>query len=98
MKNALLIGIKKYGRKKSFHDIIAEAGFEADELQRIEIANEFEALGLIKSVTYKLPFEIRAELTAKGHELIRQLESNEKPLLNMVLLLLGPLQISVFPV
>jgi hypothetical protein len=79
IKKALLIGLQKFGRKKTFNEILTVAGFTLDKVQRIELASEFENKGLIRTVTYRLPFEIRAELSQKGEEVVNGLQSEVKP-------------------
>lgn len=87
IKKALLLGIKKFGRKKTFNEILNEAGFKVDKIQRIELANELESQGLIHSVMYRLPFEIRAELTTDGKKSIKDSGTND--MLQSLLLLFG---------
>jgi hypothetical protein len=87
IKKALLLGLKSFGRNKTFNEILVEAGFKIDKIQRIELANELEAEGLIHTVTYRLPFEIRAELTPNGKKSLGDNGGND--IVQSILLLLG---------
>jgi hypothetical protein len=87
IKAALLAGLRKFGRKKTFNEILTEAGYTLDENERIELADELESKGMIQSVTYRLPFEIRAELTAIGKDLAGKANSAGTALFNFFLAL-----------
>lgn len=87
IKKALLEGLKTFGRKKTFHEILTEAGFATDKMQRIELANELETLGLIQTVTYRLPFEIRAELSPTGKKSLSDTGANHSAIQSFLFLL-----------
>ena len=70
LRLAILFGLQKFGREKTFSKILNDAGVRYTKSQLLEAANELESLGLIKSITYQLPVEITAELTPYGKELL----------------------------
>ena len=71
---AILLGVEHYGKKKTFAQILDEAHIEYDKDIEIEVANTLEALRLIESVSYKLPLEIRAELSPTGLTIVASLK------------------------
>src|SRR5688572_23369483 len=87
IKKALLLGLNNFGRNKTFNEILSAAGFKIDKIQRIELANELEEEGLIHTVTYRLPFEIRAELTPNGKKSLGNNGGND--IVQSLLLLFG---------
>ena len=70
LEKAILRGLSRFGRDKSFTQILREAGFTFDNTRQFEAAIGLESLGLIQSVIYKLPLEIRAELSPSGQALV----------------------------
>jgi hypothetical protein len=72
----ILLGLQKYGRSKSFTEILAEAGMGNDKIQRLEAAYSLEAAGLIQNVLYQLPLTIHAELSAAGVAYVKSLQGN----------------------
>lgn len=75
---AILLGVEQYGKKKTFAQILDEANVEYDKDIEIEVANTLEALRLIESVSYKLPLEIRAELSSTGFTIVASLKKNHQ--------------------
>src|SRR5215207_2815131 len=74
----LLLALNKYGRNKTFAQILDEARISCSSESQAELANTLEALGVIESISYRLPFEIRAELTARGKELAERKSTKRK--------------------
>ena len=72
---AILIGLKKSGKTKTFSQILEEAGVPFDKGALLEIASLLEALDLIRSVSYQLPVAIRAELSPQGHAIVKTFQS-----------------------
>jgi len=72
---AILIGLKKSGKTKTFSQILEEAGIPFDKNSLVEVANLLEAFDLIKSVSYQLPVAIRAELSAKGQSMVKSFQA-----------------------
>jgi hypothetical protein len=72
---AILLGLKKSGKTKTFSQILEEAGVPFDKGNLLEVANLLEALDLIKSVSYQLPVAIRAELSLQGHSLVKTFQA-----------------------
>jgi len=72
---ALISTLKKCGRHKTFSEILEENGIIYTNERQGELANTLEALGVIESVTYRLPFEIRAELSNAGLQLANTLQA-----------------------
>ena len=72
---AILIGLKRSGKTKTFSQILDEAGLPFDKSNLLELANLLEALDLIKSVSYQLPVAIRAELSPEGHSLVKTFQA-----------------------
>lgn len=72
---ALLLGLQRSGKTKTFSQILNEAGvaFEKDGL--VDLANLLEGLGLIRAVSYQLPVAIRAELSPYGVLVAKSLQS-----------------------
>jgi hypothetical protein len=70
----ILRGLRRSGKKKTFADILDEAGFQYDNARQVEIAINLEALDLIQSVTYQLPIEIHAELSPLGEAVVKALQ------------------------
>lgn len=75
---ALLTALKTCGRHKSFTEILELIGAGYNNEKQADLANTLEALGLIGSVTYRLPFEVRAELSPTGLKLVSRMEVDEK--------------------
>ena len=71
---AILLGVEHYGKEKTFAQILDEAHIDYDKDIEIEVANTLEALRLIESVSYKLPLEIRAELSPTGVAIVASLK------------------------
>jgi len=74
LEAAILIGVKKYGRRKTITEILEEAHMYADARERVQIAFALEEAGYIKSVSYQLPVTIRAELSPTGEKIAESLE------------------------
>jgi hypothetical protein len=72
----ILMGLRNYGRKKTFAEILDEAGIANDDNRRLEAATSLEASGLIEEVSYQLPVTIRADLTSTGKEVANALKQN----------------------
>ena len=68
---AILVGIYRYGKTKTFAEILSEGGFAFDNARQVEIAISLESLELINSVSYQLPLKISAELTSLGESVVR---------------------------
>jgi hypothetical protein len=66
----LLITLKKCGTHKTFAEILDESGINKSEEEQTELADVLEKMKLIESVSYRLPFEIRAELSSSGIALV----------------------------
>jgi DNA-binding Lrp family transcriptional regulator len=95
----ILKGLRQYGRKKTFKEILEQAGYSLSNEDRFALANKLETEGLIKSVTYSLPVSIRAELSNKGNLALVQKGMNLGSLTTLVLSLVqlvtgGPLSFS----
>lgn len=71
---AILKGLRRVGKKKSFMEILAESGVRCTSDRLLEIANDLESRKLIQSVTYQLPVSIRAELSKTGKQFADTLE------------------------
>jgi hypothetical protein len=71
---AILIGLKKSGKTKTFSQILEEAGIPFDKNSLVEVANLLEAFDLIKSVSYQLPVAIRAELSVQGQLMVKSFQ------------------------
>jgi len=65
---AILLGLRKYGRRKTFIQILEEASISATDAERFDIAFTLEADGYINDVTYYAPITIRAALSAEGEK------------------------------
>lgn len=72
----LLIALQKCGRHKTFTEILEEGELTND--QQDDLATKLETMGLIESVTFKLPFEIRAELSMAGELYVDSFRKVEK--------------------
>jgi hypothetical protein len=83
---AILIGLKKSGKTKTFSQILEEAGIPFDKSNLLEIANLLEALDLIKSVSYQLPIAIRAELSLQGQSMVKSFQAQSAPTDNSMIL------------
>ena len=66
---AILQALNVFGKNATFSQILAKAGLSYDNSRQVEIALSLESMGLIHSVTYSLPLEIRAELTIQRHHI-----------------------------
>jgi hypothetical protein len=71
----ILMGLRTYGRKKTFAEILDEAGIANDDNRRLEAATALEASGLIEEVSYQLPVTIRADLTSAGKDVANSLQN-----------------------
>jgi len=69
----VLLGLYTHGKAKTLSDYLKDAGITNDNSRQVEVAISLESLELIKEVTYRLPLEIRAELTPLGESLVRSL-------------------------
>jgi hypothetical protein len=74
----ILIGLEISGKKKTFAQLLEDAKVEFDKDIEIEVANTLEALRLIEAVTYQLPLEIRAELSATGKAIVASLKKSKQ--------------------
>lgn len=74
----ILVGLKEYGRDKTFLQLFEEAHMSVDATERVELACALEAAGLIQAVSYQLPVAIRAELTDAGKEAAELLSGTRK--------------------
>jgi len=72
----ILIALKRCGKHKTFAQILDEAGSPRTGDLQVLLAINLESLGLIESVTYRLPIEIRAELSATGIKVANALEAD----------------------
>ena len=72
----LLTSLQICGRHKTFAEILGDGELSND--QQDEMANQLEDLGLIESITFKLPFEIRAELSLAGELYVDSFRKVEK--------------------
>lgn len=70
VKVAILLGLKHSGRKKTFAQILDDAGLQHDAVLRFKVANSLEASGLIQAVSYQLPVAIQAELSQAGENFV----------------------------
>ena len=75
IEEIIILGLYKFGRKKTFAEILLEAGAPVDDVRRMEIAVTLEAAGHIQDVTYQLPLAIRARLSVSGEAIARTLEA-----------------------
>ena len=78
-KIILLFGVEKYGKTKSFNQILTEAGLFHDDALRIEEASALEDEELIEAVTYRYPVDIRAEISAKGVRFLDSIRATRDP-------------------
>jgi hypothetical protein len=78
IETSILIGLKKYGRNRTFSQILEEARLYADSRERVEAAFTLEGAGYIQSVTYQLPVTIRAELSTLGRDVADSLEVDDR--------------------
>ncbi len=90
---ALLIGLQRSGKTKSFSQILDEAGVVCDKTTLVDMATLLEALGLIRAVSYQLPVAIRAELTPYGVIVAKSLQSGLGGFTSN-----GPLDSTIYPV
>jgi hypothetical protein len=72
---AILLGLKRSGKTKTFSQILEEAGIPFDKTNLLEVANLLEALELIRAVSYQLPVAIRAELSPQGQAIVKTLQT-----------------------
>lgn len=70
VEKTILLGLQKYGRNKNFAEILDEAQIPHDPNLRLAIADTLKKMGLICNVSYAFPIKLKAELTAKGSQLI----------------------------
>jgi hypothetical protein len=75
-QKTLLIALQKCGRHRTFGEILEEKELSNDAQD--ELANVLEAMGLIESITFKLPFEIRAELSMAGEMFVDSFRKVER--------------------
>jgi hypothetical protein len=73
VQDILLEGVFKYGRRKTFAEILHESGVLVNDLELIEIAKELEATGMTQSTTYGPFASIRAEISSQGEEMFNWL-------------------------
>ena len=71
---AILLGLRKYGRRKTFMQILEEANISTSDAERFDIAFTLEADGYISDVSYYAPITVRAELTPEGVIVANSLE------------------------
>jgi hypothetical protein len=76
IEEVILLGLKQFGRNKTFAEILEGAGLHTDDSRRLEAATSLETSGLIRDVTYQLPLSIRASLSPAGEEVANSLRSN----------------------
>jgi hypothetical protein len=74
---AILLGLEESGKKKTFAQLLDEANVPYDKDKEVEVANTLEALCLIESVSYRLPLEIRGELTEAGRNIVASLKKSK---------------------
>ena len=74
IEEVILLGIQKFGRQKTFAEILDAAGVYTDDSRRLEAANTLESSGLIQDVTYQLPLTIRASLSPSGQAFVTSLD------------------------
>ena len=70
----IVLGLRKYGRRATFMDILMADGVFAADQELFEIALALEVDGFIESVSYQAPATIRAELTKEGAKAADSLE------------------------
>ena len=75
---AILRALKVFGKNATFSQILAKAGLSYDNSRQVEIAHSLESMGLIQSVTYSLPLEIRAELTKMGEAIAASFQQSAR--------------------
>ncbi len=73
----LLVALKKCGKHKTFTEILDQSEIPYSQEEQAEAAIVLESLGLIESVSYRLPFEIRAELTFTGDAIATKLQKEK---------------------
>ena len=73
----LLVALKKCGKHKTFTEILDQSEVLYSLESQAEAAITLETLGLIESVTYRLPFEIRAQLTFTGDAIATKLQKEK---------------------
>jgi hypothetical protein len=71
ISRTILIGLREAGKTKTFSQILQEGRIPFNAEHLFDVANQLEALDLIRSVSFQLPVAIRAELTAQGYALVR---------------------------
>jgi hypothetical protein len=76
LSKKLLTALQICGRHKTFAEILAEGELTND--QQDDLANKLEDMGLIESITFKLPFEIRAELSMAGEAFVDSFRKVER--------------------
>ena len=76
LEATILMGLRAYGRKKTFAEILDDAGMANDDNRRLEAATALEASGLIEEVSYQLPITIRATLTPTGKQVANLLDQS----------------------
>ena len=78
IERAIFLGLRKYGRNRTFSQMLEEASLFADGTERVEVAFTLEASGYIQAVTYQLPVRIRAELSNTGKKIADALEDERR--------------------
>lgn len=76
IETAILLGLKEFGRKKTFAEILDAAKLPQGDAIRFQVASSLEARGLIMNISYQLPVKIRAELSAEGEEFVKSLKED----------------------
>ena len=74
----ILLALNEHGRQKTFSQILDEGRITCSKETQVEAAIVLESLLLIESVTYRLPLEIRAELTPTGKAIANKLYKTTK--------------------
>lgn len=74
IESTIVLGLRKYGRRATFMDILMADGIFAADQELFEIALALEVDGFIESVSYQAPATIRAELTKEGAKAANSLE------------------------
>jgi hypothetical protein len=75
---AILRALKMFGKGVTFSQILANAGLSYDNSRQVEIANSLEIMGLIQSVSYSLPLEIRAEISSTGEAVLAAIQQKSQ--------------------
>jgi hypothetical protein len=74
-QDIILEGVFKYGRRKTFAEILQEAGVVVSDVELIKIAKELQRSGMTQATTYGPDASIRADISSQGEDMFYYLLS-----------------------